>query len=257
MATNRLAAKPPDQRSNKMLRPRPLFAAAGIIAIFGGLVVIAGFAALKVVFGYPEIIRADPSILLERLYATINIVPYLYYVGVGGAGICVLLFSVLFERILRDAGEEVWSSLGKVCGIITGILLYAGIIRYSILFPKLAVMRQSGMYDTDTIDLIFTAMNTYIGDSLAEHVQFTFTSLMLLFFGISIIRTGVLSKWIALFGFVIMAVLAVGNLEQFGMKFAFAFNRTGAKMLAAWLIIAGVSLLTKGVTGARGEGARS
>jgi hypothetical protein len=232
-----------------MLRPKPAFAAAGIFAMLGGIVVIAGFTALKVVFGYPEIIRAEPSILLGRLYATINIVPYLYYVGVGGAGVCILLFSVLFEGILRDAGEQVWSSLGKVCGIVAGILLYAGIVRYSILFPKLAVMRQSGMYDTETIDLIFTAMNTYIGDSLAEHVQFTFTSLMLLFFGISIIRTGVLSKWIALFGFVIMAVLAVGNLEQFGMKFAFAFNRTGAKMLAVWFIIAGAALLTKGFFG--------
>ncbi len=158
---------------------------------------------------------------------------------------CILLFSILFEKILKDAGEEVWSSLGKVCGIITGILLYAGIIRYSILFPKLAVMRQSGMYNTETIDLIFKAMNTYIGDSLAEHVQFTFTSLMFLFFGISIIRTEVVSKWIAIFGFIIMVVLIIGNFEQFGMKYAFIFNRTGAKMLAIWLIVTGCALLLK------------
>jgi len=137
-----------------MLTKKPVFTAAGILAICGGILIIAGFSALKWVFGYPEIIRAEPGILLERLYATINIVPYLYYVGVGGAGICILLFSVLFEKILKNAGEDIWSSLGKVCGIITGILLYAGIIRYSILFPKLAVMRQSGMYNTETIDLI-------------------------------------------------------------------------------------------------------
>jgi hypothetical protein len=228
-----------------MLTRKPVYTAAGILAICGGGVVIAGVTALKFVFGYPEIIRAEPGILLERLYATINIVPYLYYIGVGGAGICILLFSVLFEKILKNAGEDIWSSLGKVCGIITGVLLYAGIIRYSILFPKLAVMRQSGMYNTETIDLIFKAMNTYIGDSIAEHVQFTFTSLMLLFFGISIIRTQVVSKWIALFGFVIMVVLIIGNFEQFGMKCAFIFNRTGAKMLAAWLMITGGALLMK------------
>jgi len=88
-------------------------------------------------------------------------------------------------------------------------------------------------------------MNTYIGDSIAEHVQFTFTSFMLLFFGISIISTKVISKWIALFGFVTMVVLIIGNLEQFGMKYAFMFNRTGAKMVAGWLIIAGGALLMK------------
>ncbi|MDA8135441.1 MAG: DUF4386 family protein [Desulfobacteraceae bacterium] len=221
------------------------FTAAGIISICGGTVIILGVTALKYLFGYPEIIRAEPGILLERLYSTINIVPYLYYVGVGGAGICILMFSVLFEKILKNAGEEIWSSLGKVCGIISGILLYAGIIRYSILFPKLAVMRHSGMYNTETIDLIFKAMNTYIGDSLAEHVQFTFTSFMLLSFGISILRTKVLSKWIPIFGFIIMAVLIIGNLEQFGIKYAFIFNRTGAKLLAVWLILTGIALLKK------------
>jgi hypothetical protein len=164
---------------------------------------------------------------------------------VGGAGLCILLFSVLFERALRGAGEEVWSSLGRVCGVITGILLYAGIIRYSILFPRLAVMRHSGLYSTETVDIVFRAMNTYIGDSLAEHVQFTFTSLMLLFFGISIVRTGIISKWIALFGFFIMAILIIGNMEQFGVKWAFIFNRTGAKLMALWLIVAGIALILR------------
>jgi hypothetical protein len=239
-----------------MSKKEPVFTAAGIFAMCGGLVIVGGFAALKVVFGYPEIIRAEPGVILERLYATINIVPYLYYVGVGGAGVCLVLFSVLFEKILKNAGEDTWSSLGKVCGIVAGVLLYAGIVRYSILFPKLAVMRQSGMYSTETIDLVFKAMNTYIGDSIAEHVQFTFTSLTLLFFGVSIVRTKVVSKWIAIFGFVTTVVIVIGNLEQFGMSFAFIFNRTGAKMLAAWLIIIGGALLLKRRALERKSGAR-
>jgi TRAP-type C4-dicarboxylate transport system permease small subunit len=66
---------------------------------------------------------------------------------------------------------------------------------------------------------------------------------MMLFFGISIIRTKIISKWIAVFAFITMGVMIIGNLEQFGVKFAFIFNRTGAKMLAAWLIITGAALL--------------
>ncbi len=235
-----------------MFTKKPLFSAAGIIAVSGGVVIIAGVTALKFIFGYPDIIRAEPAVILERLYGNINTVPYLYYIGVGGAGICILMFSILFEKILNNAGEEVWSALGKVCGIITGILLYAGIIRYSILFPRLAVMRHSGMYNTETIDLIFKSMNSYIGDSLAEHVQFTFTSFMMLFFGISIIRTKIISKWIAVFAFITMGVMIIGNLEQFGVKFAFIFNRTGAKMLAAWLIVTGAALLLKKDTDEKG-----
>ncbi len=228
-----------------MLSKKPLFKVAGVIAVSGGVVIIAGVTALKVIFGYPDIIRAESGLILERLFENIKIVPYLYYIGVGGAGICILMFSILFEKLLNSSGEEVWSSLGKVCGIITGVLLYAGIIRYSILFPRLAVMRHSGMYNTETIDLIFKSMNSYIGDSLAEHVQFTFTSFMMFFFGMSIIRTKIISSWIAVFSFITMIVMIIGNLEQFGVKFAFIFNRTGAKMLAVWLIITGVALLFK------------
>jgi len=222
---------------------KSVFRAAGILAICGGMVVIAGFTALKFVFGYPEIIRAEPGVILERLYTTRHVVPYLFYAGVGGAGICILLFSVLFEKILRNAGEEVWSSLGKICGIIAGVLLYAGIIRYSILFPKLAMIRHSGEYSKETIDLVFLAMNTYIGFSIAEHVQFIFSSFTLLFFGISVLRTRIVSRWIAIFGFVTLPILIIGNFEQFGMNYAFIFNRIGAMMLAAWFIIIGALLL--------------
>jgi len=218
---------------------------AGTFACLGGVVIIAGVTALKYFFGYPEIIRAEPGLILERLHQTRNIVPYLYYVGVGGAGVCLALFSVVFEKLLSRLGEETLSALGKVCGIAAGVLLYAGIIRYSILFPRLAAMRHSGDFNNETIDLVFKAMNTYIGDSIAEHVQFTFTSLMLLFFNLAILRTKVVPRPIAWFGLVTVAVLLIGNLEQFGVSSAFIFNRTGAKMLAAWLLATGAALLVR------------
>jgi len=220
------------------------------------MVIIAGVTALKHVFGYPEIIRAEPGVLLERLHQTRNIVPYLYYVGIGGAGVCMVLFSVVFEKLLAALGEETLSALGKVCGVIAGVLLYAGIIRYSILFPRLAAMRHSGDFNNETLDLIFRAMNTYIGDSIAEHVQFTFTSLMLLFFSLSILRVKVVPRPIAWFGLLTVPVLLVGNLEQFGVPSAFVFNRTGAQMLAVWLLTVGLALIgrAKSLSGAQSAG---
>lgn len=228
-----------------MKNQKMLLGMSGFFALLGGTVIIAGVSALKHFFGYPDIIRADPATILERLYSTSHIVPYLYYFGVGGAGICLVFFAVTFEKALSNSGEEVLSSLGKICGISAGILLYAGIVRYSFLFPRLAEMRHSGLYNKETIDLIFKAMNTYIGDSIAEHVQFTFTSLMFIFFGLSIRKTNVLPKWTGYFGFITAAVIIIGNLEQFGFKFAFMFNRTGAKLLALWLLTAGLILLYK------------
>ena len=222
-----------------------IYKTAGVFAILGGTVATVGFLLLKVFFGYPEIIRADPGVLLSKLYETRHIVPYLYYVGIGCAGICIIFFTALFSHILKNEGEEVFSSLAKICGIITGILLYAGIIRYSILFPRLAVLRESGAVNRETIDLIFYSMNSYIGDSIAEHVQFTFTSFMLLFFGISNLKTRVIPKWISYIGIFLTFILVIGNLEQFGFDFAFRFNRIGGDMIAVWLIITGILLLFK------------
>jgi len=198
---------------------------------------------LKYYFGYPDIIRADPGIILQRLHELRHIVPVLYYFGVGGAGISMFLFSILFGMVLNDAGESIYSKLGQCCGMVAGVLLFIGIIRYSFLFPTLAQMRAYGQYDAATIDLVFKAMNTYIGDSMAEHAQFVFSSLMFLFFGISILKTQVLPKWIALLAMLTTVVILVGNLEQFGYKFAFVFNRTAAKMLALWLFATGFLLL--------------
>lgn len=222
---------------------KTLFSAAGGIAVCGGVCIVCGVAALKHFFGYPDIIRAEPAVIMQRLHATRHIVPYLYYFGVGGAGLCLFLFSLLFGKILHDAGEEIWSLLGKACGIVAGVLLYVGIIRYSILFPHLASMRESGVYNNEMIDLIFNAMNTYVGESVAEHAQFTFSALMFLFFGVSILKTKALPRWIGWFALATTAVILIGNLEHFGLKFAFIFNRTAAKMLALWLLSAGTALL--------------
>lgn len=222
-----------------------IYNVSGILAILGGSVAIVGFILLNKIFGYPEIIRAEPSVLLNRLFDTKHIVPYLYYIGVGGAGLCIIFFSTLYSQIQIDRGENTYSSMGKISGIISGLLLYAGIIRYSILFPQLAVLRESNQFNNETIDLIFKAMNTYIGDSLAEHVQFTFSSLLVLFFSLSNLKTETVSKWISYFGFILTVILVIGNLEQFGLSFAFIFNRLGGDLLAIWLIINGISLCLK------------
>ncbi len=222
---------------------KKLAIAAGAAGICGGLCAFLGIMGLKYFFGYPDIIRDQPGVIMERLREMHHIVPYLYYFGVGGAGICMFFFSMLFGALLEESGERIYSKLGKTCGIVAGALLFTGIIRYSILFPKLAEMRASGQFDVASIDLVFKAMNTYIGDSVAEHAQFVFSSLMFLFFGLSIAQTRILPKWLAYFAVATTVVILIGNLEQFGCKFAFAFNRTAAKMLSLWLFTAGAALV--------------
>lgn len=224
---------------------RTVLKTTGLLGVFSGSTAIICFLLLKSTFGYPEIIRAEPNILLEKLYQQRHIVPYLYYMGVGVVGFCIIFFSLLLKKIFNEYDEDFWSYLGQFCGIFTGLLLYVGIIRYTFLFPFLAELRVKGVYPPEMIDLVFKAFNVYVGDSIAEHVQFTFTSFMLIFFGIAILKTKILNKWNGIFGFFTSAILVYGNLEPFGAPGAFIFNRIGADLIAVWLILVGINLLIK------------
>lgn len=222
---------------------KTLCVVAGILSISVGMVVTIGFVLLGRYFGYPEIIRESPQIILAKLYETRHVVPYLYYAGVGGGGICIFFLSLFLRKIFQLAGEELWSDVGQYCGMIVGICLYAGIIRYTFLFPLLARFRVEGAYDPNTIDLVFEAFNTYIGDSVAEHVQFTFMFFWLLFFSIAILKTRILNSWLAIGGIILSIIIFYGNLEFFGAPGAFWANRQGADFVALWTLALGVNLL--------------
>jgi hypothetical protein len=222
---------------------KALFIASGILSIFAGAIAAIGFLLLSKYFGYPEIIRESPQIILGKLHETRNSVPYLYYIGVGGAGLGIFFLSLLLRKIFQLAGDDIWSYLGKYCGMVVGICLYAGIIRYTFLFPLLARLRIEGAYDPKTIDLVFESFNTYVGDSIAEHVQFTFMFFWLLFFSMAILKTRIVNKWMAIAGMVLSAIIFYGNLEFFGVPGAFWANRQGVDFVALWAIALGINLI--------------
>ena len=134
--------------------------------------------------------------------------------------------------------------------MISGLLLYAGIIRYTFLFPYLAEQREAGVYDPQTVDLIFQAANIYIGNSLAEHVEFTFTFFMLLFFNLANLKAHLTQAWVSIVGFIAAAFILYGNSEfLFSMPKAFVCNRIGSAALAVWLIAFGGSVVHRAMTG--------
>ena len=225
---------------------RGLRISTGTLATASGLLFFTGFFLLKVYFGYPEMIRATPDVLLPKLHEQRQLVPYLYYVGVGIGGLCLFFFSLLARRLFAERGEDLWSYLASRCGMVSGLLLYAGIIRYTFLFPYLAQQRAAGVYDPRTVDLVFQAANIYIGNSLAEHVEFTFTFFMLLFFSIANLKASLAKAWVSGLGFVAAAFILYGNSEfLLALPGAFACNRIGSAALAVWLIAFGVSVIRR------------
>lgn len=215
----------------------------GAMFVIGGILPAICLPLLSISFGYPEIIRAEPSVLLSKLRETRTLTPYLYYFSFGGMGLLLALSSSLLDEYLSSIKRTPWNRMVGTTGTVSGVILFAGILRYARLFPELARMRVSGSYDPATIDLLFEAFNTYLGETLAEHVQFVFATLFTVSIGVASLKTRALPRIVAGAAFPVALVLFVGNLEFFGVPGTFIWNRMGAVLWIGWSIAAGSCLL--------------
>jgi hypothetical protein len=216
---------------------------AGALFILASLLLSVAFLLLRKRFGYPEVIRKGPETILPRLHEMSNLVPYLFYAGVGGAGLCVFFASPLLAKIFAHTGDGLWAHLAKYCGMTAGFCFYAGILRWTFLFPQLAKFRSEGTYDPKAIDLVFEAFHTYVGETLAEHVGFTFMTFWLLFLSLAVLKTRLLNRWIGYAGLLLAGVIAYGNLEFFRLPGAFWANRKGVDAAGIWFLAFGINLL--------------
>ncbi len=217
--------------------------AAGWCFLAGGLLPLLCLPLLALHFGYPDIIRAEPSVLLPRLHAQRHLVPYLYYAGVGGMGLSLLFGARFLQEALETEERSPWTAALGLAGTLSGVFLFAGILRYALLFPRLAAWRAGGAWDPGTVDLVFRAFNTYAGETLAEHIQFLFSTIFLASTGIAGLRTRRLPRFLAWAALGVACVIGVGNLEFFGVPGTFAWNRLGAKLFGIWEVLAGLCLL--------------
>ena len=218
---------------------------AGFAGLLAGIAAFGAMVFLKVLFGYPDIIRAEPAVILHRLAERIGTVPLVYYFGIGMSGVLMGAFYIHLYRIARSAGDEDFAPYGCFCGATAGTLLFVGILRYAFLFPLLALQREANPGNAVLIEHIFYAMNMYVGNSVAEHAQFIFSGIALYMMGRSILRYRYVHAANGYFALVGSFLLFYGSAEPFGLPLAFAVNRIASAAMVLWLFFMGVSFLRK------------
>ena len=197
---------------------------AGFAGLLAGIAAFGAMVFLKVLFGYPDIIRAEPAVILHRLAERIGTVPLVYYFGIGMSGVLMGAFYIHLYRIARSAGDEDFAPYGCFCGATAGTLLFVGILRYAFLFPLLALQREANPGNAVLIENIFYAMNMYVGNSVAEHAQFIFSGIAIYMMGRSILRYKYVPAANGYFALVASFLLFYGSAEPFGLPLAFAVN---------------------------------
>ena len=214
----------------------------GILSIVASLCICGGMVGLMETFEYPRIIRKDPIYILEKLNQKGKIVPSLFYLfGLGG--FFLVFTSIALERLEYKRGEELFSQFAMVSGVVYGVLLFSGILRYFKLFPQLAADYEQGKIQTEHARSLYNVLNTYIGETVCEHVAFLFLSIMILCNSISFLITHILNTTLSIGGIIIAIGLMIGNTEFLGFRKVFVINRIFSSLSAVWILLVGVCLL--------------
>ena len=219
-----------------------LFKITGVGAILHAVSMTAGFALLARTFGYPEIIRETPGMILTELNRGAHIVPYLYQ-SVAYCGLLWIFVAILLKKCFEQETNEVWLEMGYMSGVLSGLVFLIGLTRWLVLFPWIADLYVTNGADAKTLELLFEAFNIYIGFSVAEHIGFLFLSLSVTFLSIVILRTKLIHSWVGWFGILGGIWVAYGNTEVLHFPFAFLVNRIGPEVLAIWGITVGIYFL--------------
>lgn len=214
----------------------------GILCVLAALSIGGSIIGLVFKFGYPKIIRKDAVTILEKLNKEKKTVPYLYYLfGIGG--FLLVYASISLSNLELKFGESTFSKYGEVSGIIYGVLLFAGILRYTKLFPLISDYMVNNKITKDEAACLFNTFNSYVGETVTEHVAFVFLAAMILFNSISLLAVSYLPAWIGISGIVVSIGMFIGNLEFLGFKKLFAVNRIFSSLSAVWLLILGIIVL--------------
>lgn len=215
---------------------------AGILSIVAALFIGGSMIALMRTFEYPKIIRKDPIYILEKMNQKGKIVPALFYFfGIGG--FLIVFASIAFEQLEYKGGEMVLSQFAMVSGIVYGVLLFIGILRYFRLFPQLAIWYEQGKIQEENARSIYHVANTYIGETVCEHVAFLFLSVMILCNSVSLYLSHLIGITLSIGGIIIAIGMMIGNVEFLGVKKVFVINRVFSSLSAVWLLVIGICIL--------------
>jgi hypothetical protein len=231
---------------NNRVDDSPPVRGAGWSALAQALLLFVPLGVLGAAVGWPASLSDPASIALPRLADNEGAVRFGYVV--------YLLYSVLFAVTITLLARLVEGDLTKgVRRLVVGFAVASalarslGIVRWLAPMPELADAYSSAADDGQryTIERVYDALNSYggtIGEVLGVGL-FAAISIGLLSMGL--LRSNVIPRWIAVWGVISAAALAVGAIELFGIDPGPVLTIT-VTVVQLWFLATGAWLLARG-----------
>lgn len=206
------------------------------------------FASLAKQFEYPEILRQPTAAVLAKFRSggsKLVMTWWLFAMSALAFGLLAVLLPIHFGFDM--AATALIASLG----LLASLTQFLGLVRWPFMVPHLAREAENAKAEKlDAIDIVFQAMNRYLGVAVGEHLGYLFTGLWTLSLGAALI--GGEDYWLTGFGIsgLILGLLLalcsmefVGKNELSGWKFAGAITPFVYIAWSLWLIAIGIYML--------------
>jgi hypothetical protein len=201
-------------------------------------------------FDYPDILRRPTSEVLRRFRDGGTSLVLLWW-GLALSAVALAPLAVLVARVLADADGSV-VTLGLVAGVVASVVQFLGLVRWPFVVPYLA--REATAPDVpparlEAVDVVFEALNRYLGVAVGEHLGYLFTGGWSVLAGVAMVQSSATPAWLGVAGIVVGAALAVcslefvGPFEPAGWRFAGALTPVAYVVWSVWLAATGVVLM--------------
>jgi len=210
------------------------------------------FAALAKQFEYPEILRQPTSEVLAKFRAggsKLVVTWWLFAMSALAFGLLAVLLPIQLGFGVAE------TSLIATLGLLASLTQFLGLVRWPFMVPHLArEAEHANESKLAAIDVVFQALNRYLGVAVGEHLGYLFTGLWTAALGGALVSSDLAGSlgWTMGLGvsglilgslLVLCAMEFVGRNERNGWKFAGTITPFVYIAWSLWLVGFGISLL--------------
>lgn len=223
----------------------------GLLLIAVPIVFNIAFAALARIFEYPDILRRPTTEVLERFQQGGTRLILVWWIFAMTA-VAIVPLAVLVSMQLTGASPTLLL-ISATVGVLAALVQFLGLVRWPFLVPYLARVAtdpDSSAAKKEAVDVVFQAVNRYLGVAVGEHLGYLLTGSWTVLVGVGITQSTTVPAWIGIAGIIVGAVLAlcslefVGPFERNGWHIAGATTPIAYVAWSGWLIALGIALVT-------------
>ncbi len=219
----------------------------GILFVLGAIGVFVPYTMLTISFGYPDILREEPAkVLLAFNKGGASLI--FTWLGFALMGFPLLAaYAMLGKKLETAHTSAVWLT---TVGIISGVVQIVGLLRWVFVVPVLAsdFINSHDPAVQTAIITSFKVIHQFGGVLLGEHLGQLFTIIWTVGISVLLLKSGIISKWLAWLAWVASAIYLLAQAELFatvipGFPVWDAAGLAGSTLWLAWLTVTGISLI--------------